>query len=129
MQTQPTSAKRVLKLNPTIRGRALIDDWQRSGLSRSAFAREHQVGAHLLSYWAKRLGVSKPPSPAAVTSTDFVQVPLVPAAQATPVPTSMAAGSSSIEILFPRGVVLRVRPGVDAVFLQTVVTALEHVRC
>jgi hypothetical protein len=128
MQTQPISAKRVLKLNPAIRGRALIDDWQRSGLSRSAFAREHQVGAHLLSYWAKRLGVSEPPSPAAVTSTDFIQVPLAPATQATPVPTSMA-GSSSIEILFPRGVVLRVRPGVDAVFLQTVVTALEHVRC
>jgi hypothetical protein len=49
MQTQPASAKRALKLNPAIRGRALIDDWQRSGLSRSAFARERQVGAHLLS--------------------------------------------------------------------------------
>jgi transposase-like protein len=126
MQTQPTSAKRVLKSNPAIRGRALIDDWQRSGLSRSAFARERQVGAHLLSYWVRRLGVTKPPLPAAVTSTGFIQVPLIPAEPATPPPATV---SPSIEILFPRGVVLRVRPGVDAIFLQTVVTALEHVRC
>ncbi len=127
MQTQPTSAKRAQKLNPAIRGRALIDDWQRSGLSRSAFARERQVGAHLVSYWAKRMGVSKPPSPAEVTpAIDFIQVPFVPTESAMPPPATV---SPSIEILFPRGVVLRVRPGVDAAFLQTVVTALEHVRC
>ena len=126
MQTQPIGAKRALKPNPATRGRALIDDWQRSGLTRSAFAREHQVGAHLLSYWAKRLGATLPRPAAAVTPTYFIQVPLAPAAQAAAPPM---AGSPSIEILFPRGVVLRVRPGVDAAFLQTVVTALEHVRC
>jgi hypothetical protein len=126
MQTQPTSAKRALTPNPAIRGRALIEDWQRSGLSRSAFARERQVGAHLVSYWAKRLGVLKPPSPAAATTADFIQVPLVPAELATP---AFATVSPSIEILFPRGVVVRVRPGIDAAFLHLVVTALEHVRC
>ena len=126
MQTQSIGAKRALKSNPATRGRALIDDWQRSGLTRSAFAREHQVGAHLLNYWAKRLGVSKPRPSAGITSTDFIQVPLVPTESTTPSPS---AGSPSIEILFPRGVVLRVRPGIDAVFLQTVVTALGHIRC
>lgn len=124
MQTQPTSAKRALKPNPAIRGRALIDDWNRSGLTRSAFARERQVGAHLLSYWAKRLSATAPRPPVTVTSTDFIQVPIVPTEPPAPM-----AGSPSIEILFPRGVGLRVRPGIDAAFLQTVVTALEHVRC
>ena len=80
--TQPTSAKRVLKPSPAIRGQALIDDWRRSGLSRSAYARQHQVGAHLLTYWSKRLLGPVPASAGVAVSvaktaiTDFVQVPI-----------------------------------------------------
>ncbi|MBA3937542.1 MAG: hypothetical protein H0X38_08770 [Planctomycetes bacterium] len=107
----------------------MIDDWQRSGLSRSAYARQHQVGAHLLSYWIKRLQsaeLSPELATAPVTPVDFVQVSL-PA----PGPSTPASGlaSSAVEILFPRGVAVRIRPGVDLGLLRSVISALESAPC
>jgi transposase-like protein len=127
MKTQSTHAERALKPDAAVRGRALIDDWRRSGLSRSAYARHHQVGAHLLSYWFKRLQepeTARATGPA--TTPDFIQVSL-PAPGAPP--PSSASASSAIEILFPRGIAVRIRSGVDLDLLRSVITALEGSPC
>jgi transposase-like protein len=130
MKTQSTqNAERAPKPHAAVRGRALIDDWRRSGLSRSAYARQHQVGAHLLSYWFKRLRepeTSPALAAAPVTAPDFIQVSL-PAPVAAP--PSSGSASSAVEILFPRGVAVRIRPGVDLDLLRTVITALEISPC
>ena len=130
--TQPTSAKRVLKPSPAIRGQALIDDWRRSGLSRSAYARQHQVGAHLLTYWSKRL-LGPMPAPAgtavSVAKTaiiDFVQVPSAGHRSAAAPP---AAPTSSLEIRLSCGALIRVAPGVDPALLRLVVRTLEESPC
>ncbi len=128
--TQPTSAKRVLKPSPAIRGQALIDDWRRSGLSRSAYAHQHQVGAHLLTYWSKRLlGPVPVPAGTAVSVakiTDSVQVPIAgPRAVAAP----PAAPTSSLEIRLSCGALIRVASGVDPALLRLVVRTLEESPC
>lgn len=130
--TQPTSAKRVLKPSPAIRGQALIDDWRRSGLSRSAYARQHQVGAHLLTYWSKRLlgpvpsSAEVPVSVAKPAITDFVQVPIV-GHRSTAAPA--AASTSSLEIRLSCGALIRVASGVDPALLRLVVRTLEESPC
>ena len=130
--TQPTSAKRVLKPSPAIRGQALIDDWRRSGLSRSAYARQHQVGAHLLTYWSKRLLGPVPSSAevavsvAKIAITDFVQVPI---AGHRSVAAPPAAPTSSLEIRLSCGALIRVAPGVDPALLRLVVRTLEESPC
>ena len=48
--TQSTLAKCVLKILSVDQGRALVDDWRQSGLSRAAYACQHRIGAHLLTY-------------------------------------------------------------------------------
>ena len=124
--TQSTSAKRALKPNPAIRGQALIDDWRRSGLSRSAYARQHQIGAHLLTYWS-RLLLRPAPGPAATTAiTDFVQVPITGHRSVASPP---AASTSSLEIRLSSGALIRVAPGVDPALLRLVVRTLEESPC
>jgi len=51
--TQSTLAKCAPKPKAVDRGKALIDAWRQSGLSRAAYARQHHLGAHLLTYWSK----------------------------------------------------------------------------
>jgi transposase-like protein len=131
MKTQSTHPERTSKPDRAARGRALIDDWQRSGLSRSAYARQRQVGAHLLSYWFKRLQEAETsPSlvakPVTVTAPDFVQVSLPAPGPSTP---ATGSASSAVEILFPRGVAVRIRPGVDLDLLRSVITALVGSPC
>jgi transposase-like protein len=79
MKTQIAPADRSPKRDAAVRGRALIDDWRRSGLFRSAYARQHQIGAHLLSYWFKRLQkpeTSPEPATGQIQAPGFVQVSL-----------------------------------------------------
>jgi transposase-like protein len=127
MKTQIAHSERSTKRDAAVRGRALIDDWRRSGLSRSAYARQHHVGAHLLSYWFKRLrDIETAPEPAMapVSALGFVEVSL-PA----PGAPSSASASSAVEILFPRGVAVRIRSGVDLDLLRSVITVLERSPC
>ena len=125
--TQSTPAKCALKSPPADRAQALIDDWQRSGLSKIAYARQHQIGIHRISYWLKRLRKAEsPPATAETLSTDFIQVPMP---SQDPVITAPSPTLSPVEILFPRGIALRVRPGVDIILLRTVITALGQVPC
>jgi hypothetical protein len=125
--TQSTPAKCAPKSPPADRGQALIDDWQRSGLSKIAYARQHQIGIHRISYWLKRLRKAEsPPATTETLSTDFIQVPMP---SQNPVISAPSTTLSPVEILFPRGIALRVRPGVDITLLRTVITALGQVPC
>ncbi len=129
MKTEIARAERSPKRDAAVRGRSLIDDWRRSGLSRSAYARQHHVGAHLLSYWFKRLHereTSPQPARGPVTAPGFVQVSLPSLAMPPP---SSASASSAVEILFPRGVAVRIRSGVDLDLLRSVITVLERSPC
>ena len=88
--TQSTLAKCVPKILSVDQGRALVDDWRQSGLSRAAYARQRRIGAHLLTYWEKKFlpsgrsleSISTNPSEA--TDAAFVQVPLPMAISSRP---------------------------------------------
>jgi transposase-like protein len=50
-------------------GRALIDQWQRSGMSVTEFCRDHAMAAHVLWYWLSReRAPTKPVAPASNAS-------------------------------------------------------------
>ena len=48
--TQSMLAKCVFLILHVDQGRSLVDDWRQSGLSRAAYACQHRIGAHLLTY-------------------------------------------------------------------------------
>lgn len=127
METQPSRSEHPPKLE--VRGRALLDAWQRSGLSRAAFARQHQIGKHRLIYWTKRLRFlngsasvhGRPSAP-----PDFVQIPISRPHSHSPL---AHADRSHLEILLRCGAIVRVIPGVDSTLLRLVVAALDGASC
>ncbi len=127
--TQSMLAKSVPKPLPAERGKALLDDWARSGLSKIAYARQHQIGVHRLSYWNKRLkeiSVSPARAVRSAATTDFIEIPLADQQSFVTPPVSAPA---PIEILFPRGIALRIRSGVDVSLLRTVISVLGQSPC
>jgi len=119
--TQSTRAKCAPKLKSADRGRALVEDWRQSGLSQMAFARQRQVGAHLLSYWSKRFPATMDTAAKATTHharmvEPFVQIPMPPS-------------HGHIEIRLPGGALVRVTPGADPGLLRVVVHALAGMAC
>jgi hypothetical protein len=114
-------ALRVSKYLSGEEGRALVDAWRQSGLSRSAFARERQVGVHVLSYWSQKLSVARGVAATATSSPGaFVRVNS---------PTDSVSLASRIEIQLPGGAVVRVVSGVDAGLLRMVVQTLVPSSC
>lgn len=111
MATKTTEAER--------RWRRIVHKWRRSGLSARDFAEREGVNALTMYGWSSRLG--KPPTamPPMVTPT-FVPVEIInevrPISQSTPV---------HLEVVLPRGEVIRVPPGVDPSELGRVVAALR----
>jgi hypothetical protein len=61
-------------------GRALVEDWQRSGLRMSEYSRERGVPEHLLRYWSSRETKSR--KVRAASSEFYVMSAPAPAAQA-----------------------------------------------
>ena len=131
--TQSTLATCVPKILSADQGRALVDDWRQSGLSRAAYARQHRIGAHLLSYWEKKFLPSvrareslSTNQPSAVDAADaFVQVPISMAISSRPTqPTA-----SPIEIHLVGGALVRVSSGVDPDLLGVVLQALARSSC
>ena len=131
--TQSTLAKCVPKILSVDQGRALVHDWRQSGLTRAAYARQHHIGAHLLTYWEKKFlpsvrsreSLSTNPSEAADAANAFVQVPLSLAVSSQPTPPT----SSPIEIRLVGGALVRVSSGVDPDLLGVVVQTLMRVSC
>ena len=131
--TQSTLAKCVPKILSVDQGRALVDDWRQSGLSRAAYARQHRIGAHLLTYWEKKilpLARSREPistlhPEVADPANAFVQVPLPMAVSSRPTPPT----ASPIEIRLVGGALVRVSSGVDPDLLGVVVQTLMRASC
>ena len=131
--TQSTLAKCVPKILSVDQGRALVDDWRQSGLSRAAYARQHRIGAHLLTYWEKKflpsvgaresLSTNQPEAGDAANA--FVQVPLPMAVSSRPPPST----ASPIEIRLVGGALVRVSSGVDPDLLGVVVQTLMRASC
>ena len=130
--TQSTLAKCAPKPKAVDRGKALIDAWRQSGLSRAAYARQHHIGAHLLTYWSKKFpdpGVGPAESgalaqaDATAPATDFIQLPV----SLPPRPTPVAP--PHIEIRLTSGALVRVVPGVDHELLKVVMQTLAGSTC
>lgn len=131
--TQSTLANRVPKILFVDQGRALVDGWRQSGLSRAAYARQHRIGAHLLTYWEKKFlpsgcareSLSINQSEAADAANAFVQVPLPMAVASRPSPST----ASPLEIRLVGGAVVRVFTGVDPDLLGVVLQTLARASC
>ncbi len=130
--TQTTLAMCALKPNPAIRGKALIDAWRQSGLSQAAYARQHRLGTHLLTYWSKKFPgpgevAAEPGGTAqvdvAAPATDFIQLPVTLPLRPAPV------AQPHIEIRLANGALVRVAPGVDHELLKIVMQTLVGPAC
>ena len=130
METQSTRAECAPKPSPELRGRALVEACQRSGLSQVAYARQHHIGPHLLSYWKRRLRLAKSTTairvPSVPAATDFVQVAIP---MPSPSPSLTNQSGSPLEILLSCGAIVRVVPGVNAALLHLVMRTLVGDRC
>lgn len=100
-----------------------VERWAHSGRTAKEFAAEIGVNAHTLTYWKWRLSseATRHPRVAATAVPSFVEVvaPLL-AAEAPP----RSAVSQPLELLLPRGLVIRVPPSFDADALRRVVDVL-----
>lgn len=70
-------------------GRALVEAWEASGLSQTAFAKSHGISQHIVSYWKRRLAR---PMPAALP------------AHMVRVSTTAGIQQDGIHIHFPSGI-------------------------
>ncbi len=123
--TQSTHAKCTQKPSPAERGQALITAWRESGLSQVAYARQHRIGLHLLTYWGKKFPAVAETVAAATPDVDtFVQVP-VPLPRQPP----LDQRHSPIEIRLAGGAQLRIAPGVDPTLLRLVLQTLAGSAC
>ena len=131
--TQSTLATCVPKILSVDQGRALVDEWRQSGLSSAAYARQHRIGAHLLSYGEKKFlpsvrdreSLSTNQPSAAGAANAFVQVPLPMTVASRPSPST----ASPIEIRLVGGAVVRVFTGVDPDLLGVVLQTLARSSC
>jgi hypothetical protein len=69
MRKQEGAGRSIVRRNAAD-GRALIDQWRRSGLSVTEFCRDQAVAAHVLRYWLSR--EKTPSTPVAPASKFFV---------------------------------------------------------
>jgi hypothetical protein len=94
----------------------VIDEWQASGLNEVEFCRRQTLPITKLRWWKKRV---RPPAP---EPPSFVPVKMSGGEQAVGI-------MADIEVVLPRGVFLRVRPGFDAKTLARVIDVLEAPPC
>jgi hypothetical protein len=96
---------------------------QASSLSIREFCRQRGIHPSHFYHWRQRLGVGPTPSiEPSVKRKPETRFALV---QAEPVPTPVpAAHDGALELVLESGWRLRIRPGVDAATLRTVLSAL-----
>lgn len=91
--------------------RRRLRDWQRSGLSVSAFCRCHGLGAHSFYAWRRILAQRDG------EQADFIPVRLLAESQ---------SADGALEVLLASGRRLRVSPGFDAATLRQLLAVLEE---
>ncbi|MHC5040504.1 MAG: IS66 family insertion sequence element accessory protein TnpA [Planctomycetota bacterium] len=94
----------------------VFDEWQASGLDEVEYCRRRTISITKFRWWRKRV---RPPNP---EPPSFVSVKISGGAQAPGI-------TAEIEVVFPRGLFLRVRPGFDAETLARVIDILEAPPC
>lgn len=113
---------------------AVLQEWQRSGLSLEAFSRLHGLTPRRISDWKKRID-RQPESP--TTGLGFVELQIVEQQQSTQQPTeqplavhpSAQATPPPLEVILRGERIVRVQPGFDALTLARVVEVLEVMPC
>lgn len=97
-----------------------VEAWRSSGLSRREFCRREGVSAATFIRWANRLtGESKPDQAPSVPAA------FVPVRISEPPPVEAQTASAGMEIVTPRGFVVRVPEGVKAAHLRAVLAAVR----
>lgn len=106
--------------------RALVEEWERSGKTREAFALSRGLVVGTLSWWIgkiRRLDQAGTRAPEARTASAFLPVkiePVVPHA-----PGIAAAVERGVEIVLPGGERVHVPVGIDATWAGELVAALR----
>jgi hypothetical protein len=113
MATRTTKAER--------RWRRIVEKWRRSGLPARAFAKRHRISPVTMYWWSSRLGRQEAAqdSEFAAEAPTFLPVEIIDDAPPA------APGSTALEVVLPRGEVIRVPPGADLSQLGRVVAALR----
>lgn len=122
-----------------VEGVALANDFARSRLPMSEFARQRGVSFNMVKYWsarARRLAASSEPAlveVATVSATGVIEpsrptlpAPANPAAVPTPLPIPSGA---SIEVRLPNGVRIGVAAGFSAELLSRVIACVSDRPC
>ena len=98
--------------------REVLDEWRRSGVTLTEFARREGLSRNRLSWWRGRLGEERPPR--------FHRIELV----GTPVSAvAGGGGGEGIEIVVGGARRVVVRPGFDRELLAEVLRVLESPGC
>ena len=96
MSSHPAISKPSLPVNnpkPKTNWRALVEDWQASGLSVSQFCRQHQVPEHQIHYYRHKYFPSSSMLSSKPTSKGFAQVTM-----------ASSLPSSTLTVRLPNGV-------------------------
>jgi transposase-like protein len=98
---------------------AVLEAYEKSGLSMAEFARRHGLGPQRLRWWKKRRAEEAGPAPSFVR----VHVAEPPSRRAREAPTP---GLASMEVVLAKGRRIRVEPGFDAEELARLVRVMEE---
>jgi len=112
------------------RWRRIVENWRRSGLSAAAFGKRRGITAGMIYVWSSRLK-KKDAVVAEATQPDttlrFLPVEVIKEAPTAYSPRAMQDEHHDVlEIVLPRGVVIRVPPRADLSHLRRVVAALQE---
>lgn len=106
----------------TAEQRALVAQWQKSGVSQRVFAAKHGISKGSLAYWSaclRREAAARPTAPAAAPPAPaFVPVQMA-------APPAPASDAHPFEVVLASGHVVRVGADFDAAALRRLVLALE----
>ena len=102
LSSQPTPKQKNRVMRTETQWKALLDEFNTSGLTRSAFCKQHRIATSSLYRWQKAL---TGPS----TAAEFIDItePVVKSAPTLPVPGNDSLWQVELEL--GAGVILRVR--------------------
>ena len=106
--------------------REVVEEWERSGRTREAFASSHGLVVGTLSWWIgriRRLDREAIGAPAARRASAFLPVKIVSSPQAPAI--AEPVGRHHVEIALRDGDVVRVPVGIDAAWAGLLVAAMR----
>jgi hypothetical protein len=107
------------------RWRRIVGEWRQSGLSAREFAECRGVSAGMIYAWSSRLGKQDTGLPRATQARPETPPRFLPVAIIDEAPPASQEPSDALEVVLPRGEVIRVSPGADLSHLGRVIAALR----